>query len=284
MVRVRCGGDCASGLLVAGCGTGTTVKADSGGRRVEAPSPAAQSGKLSFAEFDKKHCSIATAAELATALKREYAKWGLRPTMKPTADSNSCSYPVKGNVRYGGGAITIRHRKGPGALVFLHICEQEINDGKPESYAKPGPDQVPEGFGLWVMPRIGRARAGSSLIALVVLAMLVAPRIFRVPVARFLKVAMARGAVPVWTVEASSRKVTSRMWWEEFSMLHSPRMSVARVSGSVRRYVRRSRVAKKGRRVSTTMGDDRWSSSRMGFSSWHDRNVVEWKEKRTSSG
>ncbi len=147
----------ASGLLVAGCGTGTTAKADTEGGRGAAPSPAAQSRKLSFAEFDKKHCSIATAAELATAVKAEYAKWDLRPTMKPTADTNSCSYPVKGNVRYGGGAITIRHGRGAGALVFLHVCEQEINDGKPESYAKRvdfGDEACEDGFAA-IYTRIG---------------------------------------------------------------------------------------------------------------------------------
>jgi hypothetical protein len=37
---------------------------------------------------------------------------------------------------------------------------------------------------------------------------------------------MARGAVPVWTVE-----VTSRMWCDEFSIPQWPRIAVARSAG-----------------------------------------------------
>lgn len=67
------------------------------------------------------------------------------------------------------------------------------------------------------MPRMGSARWGSSRIARVVLAMLSAPRVFSTPMARLRRVARARGAVPAWTVEASSAKVTSLMWCEEFA-------------------------------------------------------------------
>ena len=49
--------------------------------------------------------------------------------------------------------------------------------------------------------------------------------------ARLRKVAMARGAVPAWTVEASSAKVTSRMWCEEFSIPQCPRIAAARSAG-----------------------------------------------------
>ncbi|KPI13391.1 hypothetical protein OV450_8337 [Actinobacteria bacterium OV450] len=42
---------------------------------------------------------------------------------------------------------------------------------------------------------------------------------------------MARGAVPVWAVEASSAKVTSLMWCEEFSIPRWPRISAARSAG-----------------------------------------------------
>ncbi|MFD8220492.1 transposase [Streptomyces sp. NPDC059697] len=69
---------------------------------------------------------------------------------------------------------------------------------------RPGLDQVPYVPGSLVMPRMGSARRGSSRMAGVVLAMLSAPRVFSTPMARLRKVAMARGAVPVWTVEASS--------------------------------------------------------------------------------
>ncbi len=70
--------------------------------------------------------------------------------------------------------------------------------------ASPGLDQVPWVSGLLVMPRSGRARSGWSRIARVVLAMLTAPRVLSRPMARLRKVAMARGAVLVWRVEASS--------------------------------------------------------------------------------
>jgi ornithine cyclodeaminase/alanine dehydrogenase-like protein (mu-crystallin family) len=86
-------------------------------------------------------------------------------------------------------------------------------------------------FGWWLMPGIGRARSGSVAIALVVLAMLVAPRILRTPMARFLKAAVARGADPAWTVEASSPKVTSLMWWLEFSIDQWPLIQAARSAG-----------------------------------------------------
>ena len=68
-----------------------------------------------------------------------------------------------------------------------------------------------------VMPRMGSARWGSSRIARVVLVMLSAPRVVSTPMVRLRRVAMARGAVPAWTVEASSAKVASLMWCEEFS-------------------------------------------------------------------
>lgn len=77
---------------------------------------------------------------------------------------------------------------------------------------RPGLDQVPLRSGLWVMPRMGRARSGWSRMARVVFAMLVAPRVLRAPIARLRRVAMARGALPAWTVEVSSAKVRSRMW------------------------------------------------------------------------
>ncbi|OKJ07748.1 hypothetical protein AMK20_24705 [Streptomyces sp. TSRI0261] len=62
----------------------------------------------------------------------------------------------------------------------------------------PGLDQVAWVSGLLVMPRSGRACSGWSRVARVVLAMLVAPRVLSRPMARLRKVAMARGAVPVW--------------------------------------------------------------------------------------
>jgi hypothetical protein len=42
---------------------------------------------------------------------------------------------------------------------------------------------------------------------------------------------MARGAVPAWTVEASSAKVTSLIWCEEFSTPQCPRIAPARSAG-----------------------------------------------------
>ncbi|MEV7084866.1 hypothetical protein AB0O07_03010 [Streptomyces sp. NPDC093085] len=42
---------------------------------------------------------------------------------------------------------------------------------------------------------------------------------------------MACGAVPAWTVEASSAKVTSLMWCEEFSTPQCPRIAEARSAG-----------------------------------------------------
>jgi hypothetical protein len=73
------------------------------------------------------------------------------------------------------------------------------------------------------MPKIRAARSGSSRMARVVLAMLSAPSSRRAPMARLRSAAMARGALPVCTVEASSSKVRSRTWWPAFSTAQCPR-------------------------------------------------------------
>lgn len=61
-------------------------------------------------------------------------------------------------------------------------------------------------------------------------AMLAAPDRRRAPMARLRQVAMARAALPVRACEASSAKVTSRMWWWA-SMPQCPRTSVASWTG-----------------------------------------------------
>jgi hypothetical protein len=79
-----------------------------------------------------------------------------------------------------------------------------------------------------VMPQIQRACSGASRIARVVLAMLSVPSRRSLPMARFRKAAITRGALPVWTVEASSAKTTSLTWWLAFSILrpHDPEVSL----------------------------------------------------------
>jgi len=74
-----------------------------------------------------------------------------------------------------------------------------------------------------VMPQIQTACSGASRIARVVLAMLSAPSSRSLPMARFRRAAIARGALPVWTVEASSANTTSLTWWLEFSIPQCPR-------------------------------------------------------------
>jgi hypothetical protein len=51
-----------------------------------------------------------------------------------------------------------------------------------------------------------------------VLAILVAPHLRSMVMTRFLRAAMTRGAVPVLICERSSRKVSSRTQWREFSI------------------------------------------------------------------
>lgn len=69
-----------------------------------------------------------------------------------------------------------------------------------------------------MMPQVQTACSGASLIARVVLAMLSAPGSRSLPMDRFRKAAIARGALPVWTVEASSAITTSLTWRLEFSI------------------------------------------------------------------
>jgi hypothetical protein len=64
-----------------------------------------------------------------------------------------------------------------------------------------------------------------------VFAILVAPHLRSIVMARFLKVAMTRGAVPVLICERSSRKVSSRIQWSPFSIPQCVRLSASRRSG-----------------------------------------------------
>jgi hypothetical protein len=49
--------------------------------------------------------------------------------------------------------------------------------------------------------------------------------------ARFRRAAIVRGALPVWTVEASSANTTSLTWWLEFSIPQCPRTYPPRSAG-----------------------------------------------------
>ncbi|NJP46843.1 transposase [Streptomyces sp. PRB2-1] len=51
------------------------------------------------------------------------------------------------------------------------------------------------------------------------------------PMAGFRNEAIARGALPVWTVKESSAKTTSRTWWLEFSTAQCPRTYLPRSPG-----------------------------------------------------
>jgi hypothetical protein len=63
-----------------------------------------------------------------------------------------------------------------------------------------------------VIPRVARGRRGSRLWWRKAAAMLTGPARQSAPMIRLRRQAMTWGAVPVWTREASSAKVVSRMW------------------------------------------------------------------------
>jgi hypothetical protein len=52
---------------------------------------------------------------------------------------------------------------------------------------------------------------------------IVRPAAFNTPMAGLRSAAIARGALPVWTLRASSPNATSRMWWPELSIAQGPR-------------------------------------------------------------
>src|SRR6266540_7123307 len=80
------------------------------------------------------------------------------------------------------------------------------------------------------MPRSGRTRVASRALRRSAAAMLRCPWARRTPMARLRRLAMARGAVPVRTSEASSAKVTSRTWCNA-SIAQWPRIQSARRAG-----------------------------------------------------
>ncbi|MFE1922421.1 alcohol dehydrogenase catalytic domain-containing protein [Streptomyces asoensis] len=86
-----------------------------------------------------------------------------------------------------------------GGIALRHTAEHRCS-------RRAGLDQVSWVSGSLVMPGMGSARRSGLRIARVVLAVLSAPRVSSTPTARLHRVAMARGAVAAWTVEASSAK------------------------------------------------------------------------------